>query len=82
MQVLERAKGRDAPSGGILDVVTRQPSNDVNPCGVFFTLFLRSFILLRESECVVEPPWSEADQKATTGVRGVLPFCNTHASMV
>ena len=25
MQVLERAKGRDAPSGGILDVVTRQP---------------------------------------------------------
>jgi len=25
VQVLERAKGRDAPSGGILDVVARQP---------------------------------------------------------
>ena len=25
MQVLERAKGRDYPSGGILDVVARQP---------------------------------------------------------
>ena len=25
MQVLERAKGRDAPRGGILDVVARQP---------------------------------------------------------
>ena len=25
MQVLERAKGRDDPSGGILDVVARQP---------------------------------------------------------
>ena len=25
VQVLERAKGRDAPGGGILDVVARQP---------------------------------------------------------
>jgi hypothetical protein len=43
------------------------------PSGVFFTLFLRSFILLRELEYVVEPPWSEAVQKATNGARGGLP---------
>ena len=30
-------------------------SNNVNPCGVFFTLFLRSFILLRELENVGPP---------------------------
>jgi hypothetical protein len=30
-----------------------QRSDNENPSGVFFTLFLRSFILLRELECVV-----------------------------
>jgi hypothetical protein len=42
----------------------RPPSDNDNPSGVFFTLFLRILILLRELECVVEaptgPPWSEA----------------------
>ena len=63
-------------------VQSKGESDNANPSGVFFPLFLRSFILLRELECVVEPPWSEAVQKATNGVRGGLPFCNTHASMV
>jgi hypothetical protein len=48
-------------------------SDNENPSGVFFTLFLRSFILLRELEYVVEPPWSEAVQKATNSARGGLP---------
>jgi hypothetical protein len=48
-------------------------SDNENPSGVFFTLFLRSFILLRELEYFVEPPWLEAMQKATNSARGGLP---------
>ena len=33
----------------------QEKSNNVSPCGVFFTLFLRSFILLRELENVGPP---------------------------
>jgi hypothetical protein len=33
----------------------KNKSNNVNPCVVFFTLFLRSFILLRELENVGPP---------------------------
>ena len=46
----------------------------MNPSGAFFTVVLRSFILLRKLEFFVEPPWSEAVQKGTTGARGGLPL--------
>ena len=59
--------------GRTLNKHHQDASDNANPSGVFFTLFLRSFILLRELGYVVEPPWSEAVQKATNGARGGLP---------
>jgi hypothetical protein len=46
-------------------------NDNANPSGVFFTLFLRSFILLRELECDVEPPVvgsrAKGDQRCARG---------------
>ena len=50
----------------------RVVSDNENPSGVFFTLFLRSFILLRELEYVVERVGSRAkgDQRCARGFAG------------
>jgi hypothetical protein len=39
--------------GQNLSAQDKRGALSINPSGVFFTLFLRSFILLRELECVV-----------------------------
>ncbi len=48
-------QGRAAPAAvaGTRLTYGCKTSDNANPSGLFFTLFLRSFILLRELECVV-----------------------------
>ena len=53
-------------------------SDNANPSGVFFNLFLRSFILLRELGYVVEPRGLKPFLRRPTVREGVCRFCNTH----
>ena len=54
----------------------------MNPCGVFFALFLRSFILLRELENVEPPRLRSIKGYHRSSEFFFFAACNTHASMV
>ena len=59
----------------------RLVSDNENPSGVFFTLFLRSFILLHELECVVGASvvggGAKSDQRCARGF-AVLQYTRKH----